>query len=433
VALDCQAARAVFLGGGATAGPGAAPSWDAAADHVATCPACRTRLDQLSSAALSMAEDEISCAACTSQLHAYLDAEAAGTDGASAWPLVHRHLARCPECAGDYRDARAALVDLAAGRLLEPERYPEFDTTFLYPARRPKWRELQSLRRAAVLLLAGVVGLGAWLSLRTEPREPVDRAPVAAGPGATEAAAAIVRTAALPATPIQRQAPRALLTPATIAPPPTASPPATAVRVTGVPTEPAAPPPEVTASPAIGLTPTPPEEPPEEPDDDRPREATPTPTPVMHTRCELPGDGQWVRFLDDKCDVFPNRAGFDLYSFSVANRSRWAFSLCNRTGLDTILAIYADGAFDPAVPCQGLVAFNDDFCARQSRLTVVLDPGDYLVLIAEKSGDINAPYAFKTEAEEAAEGSHCPALVPPPTPTPVMLPPQSTLAPAVSP
>ena len=150
----------------------------------------------------------------------------------------------------------------------------------------------------------------------------------------------------------------------------------------------------------------------------------------MIARCEIRRD-KFERGLDrgGMCDVFPGRSEFDLFAFRVDAPSRWAFSLCNRTELDTILAVYAEGAFDAANPCQGIVAFNDDHCADQSRLTVTLEAGSYWLLIAEKTGDASGPYAFKTEAEEGAQGSDCPALVPA---SPMALVPQALPSPVVT-
>lgn len=137
--------------------------------------------------------------------------------------------------------------------------------------------------------------------------------------------------------------------------------------------------------------------------------ATPTPlkspTPVLVWRCE-PAFPSMLRVLTGTCEGFPNPSEYDLFQLTVATRSRWTVSLCNRTELDTVIALYVGGAFDPAAPCAGMIAFNDDHCARQSRLTVDLDPGIYALVVAEKTGDVGAPYAFKLETDETA-GSAC--------------------------
>ncbi len=462
--MDCHEARQIFTGAADAAAPmRSSPRLAAAEAHVAACTACQTRLDQLAKAVLSMADDELSCAECGAQLHTYVEADLVGGDAAAALPLVHAHLATCPECRGDFGEARLALADLALGRLPQPENVPDFDTSFLRPTPRPAARDLRWLGRAAAVALLLVAGglaatrlvLTAWPGSPAvlggvfspggapddTPRSNSEQAlrPAPGGPTAPERPPSGDRSASARsgATPIARQHATVLATPAgedasrraalspgaqagervAAAPPgprsPVILPPASATTAPAVPPLPVIPP---TAAPGAPAT--------DEPDDEPPAPtavpvptAAPTPTPVMVTRCELEQAQLDGGELSTRCAMFPQLSQFDLYTFQVENRSRWAFSLCNRTAMDTIVALYVAGTFDPAGPCQGIVAYNDDFCDTQSRLTVDLDPGTYWFLIADKSGDENKPYRFKTEAEEGAVGSPCPVEIWLPTAT----------------
>jgi hypothetical protein len=464
--MDCLEARQVFTRAADSAARDQGALRLAAAEaHVAACPVCQTRMDQLAKAVLSLADDEISCAECGSQLHRYVETDLAGGDAAAALPLVHAHLAACPECGGDFAEARLALADLSLGRLPQPEHVPEFDTGFLrrpsiFPARDPRWLG-RAAAAAALLLAAGalcaVAVLRPWNS--GSAGDPADRSlwtELSAWMGGSvppQLASTIVSTAtpstaaaAVPnAAPIARRRAPDLTT-------------AESVSRTGAESDPSAPRPVATgravdlgrrqsgtvpiaagpimtprptvdagAFPPTESTPTPPPtapstaQPPRATDEPEERTPAPTPTatPLMLARCELRREAMDDGELFTRCDRFPQRSQFDLYAFQVENRSRWAFSLCNRTSLDTIIAVYGAGAFDPAAPCQGIIGYNDDYCNVQSRLTVVLDPGTYWLLIAEKYGDFNGPYAFKTEAEEIALGSQCPERVAVTTATPI--------------
>lgn len=478
--MDCLEARQVFTrAADSAARVEGAPRLAAAEAHVAACPACQTRLDQLAKAVLSMADDELSCAECGSQLHRYVETDLAGGDAAAALPLVHAHLATCPECGGDFAEARLALADLSLGRLPQPEHAPEFDMGFLrstprIPLRDPRWLG-RAAAAAALLLAAGAFcavavlqpwspgndgdwagrwpwtafALPTWMGASAPPgRAPADllsATPSAAGHPNTAPVArrraqdlttpeSELRTGHGPDAPDSRAVAAARGADLAGRQPAAGVPIASGTRVAaGAPMAtrptpgagtipPTAEPP--TAPPSTDLPPRATDGP-----EDRTPAPTPTATPLMLARCELRRDAMDDGELAARCDRFPQRSQFDLYALQVDNRSRWAFSLCNRTQLDTIIAVYVAGSFDPAAPCQGIVAYNDDYCNVQSRLTVVLDPGTYWLMIAEKYGDINGPYAFKTEAEEVALGSQCPERVAVatatamPTATPTLTPP----------
>jgi len=430
VNLSCAEARAGFASGvlarrGATDAPATAPSAArAAAEHIATCAACQRHFDRLARAVLSGSDDEISCAECTARLGDFVLADLAGDDTAVVMPLIHRHIAACQACAGDFRAARAAMVDLRLGRLPEPPRAPHLDMSFLRrPAAQPASRAPARVRvaRGGVVLLAvlGAVlvvvrgrmtGPAATPSPGASPvailRPGTLEGPAGAARGPTAVARidlpAIVVTprpaptspspAALEAAAAPAPAMPILVAPATISPPfetptPMPTPPPTLVATPGDFPGPA--PRRATAGPRDTATPTP----------------LKSPTPVLVWRCE-PAFPSMLRVLTGTCEGFPNPSEYDLFQLTVATRSRWTVSLCNRTELDTVIALYVGGAFDPAAPCAGMIAFNDDHCARQSRLTVDLDPGIYALVVAEKTGDVGAPYAFKLETDETA-GSAC--------------------------
>lgn len=140
--MDCNEARSALSGEREIDAARRA----AARAHVATCAVCQARADQLASAILSEAEEELSCAECLARLD--LQGAAILTDGragASAAPgagapadrraldpddLVRAHLARCPECAEAWQLLATGLADLAADRLPTPETWPRFDLSF---------------------------------------------------------------------------------------------------------------------------------------------------------------------------------------------------------------------------------------------------------------------------------------------------------------
>ena len=193
--MDCNEARSALTG---EREPDAARRAIARA-HVAACAACQASADQLASAILSGADEELSCAECLARLDlqgAAILAESRPGRSASAGPsanrsaeperlassadaLVQAHLARCPECAEAWELLSSGLADLAADRLPTPEAWPRFDLSFaLDPAPdvapsagwwRRTMRRLEAsapalgiARLLAGLALAIVLGL-AWL------------------------------------------------------------------------------------------------------------------------------------------------------------------------------------------------------------------------------------------------------------------------------
>lgn len=426
----CAAARAAFaaavLAEHADAAAGAVPAPGPTEQaHIAGCAACRAHFEDLARAVLSMAPDAISCAECTARLGDYVAADLDGAAAAVALPRVHGHLATCRDCEADYRAARAAVVDARLGRLPDPPRAPRLDLSFLdraatRPAALPaaRWAEPGRWARRTVALL---VIIAAVLVARERPggaprddaRGAGTVAPRATGAAAAHGATAVARAdtpplAAVPPTPAAaRSSPppaRAAAIPTAVGVP-TATPPATATDAPAATTTPA---PPDTATAVTATAAMPPET--RRPERTAPPSGTPTPqgspTPMLVWRCE-PAFPSMLRILAGTCAVFPNTSEYDVFRLAVTARSRWTVSLCNRTELDTVVALYRDGAFDPAAPCGGILAFNDDHCDRQSRLTVDLDPGVYALVIAEKTGDVGAPYAFKLETDEAVSDGPC--------------------------
>ncbi|MCB9176897.1 MAG: carboxypeptidase regulatory-like domain-containing protein [Caldilineae bacterium] len=161
--------------------------------HLASCPSCLARLDQLARAALSGRDGEISCAECRGRLPLLRGlAEAgpadAGDPGAArsadaaahadrvdeapararfgpAWQAeTLTHLVRCPDCADELEALSAVLALWEAGRLPAFEAMPAFDLSFLEPVVAPLWRPREASATAGDIvrrLLADlVVSLG---------------------------------------------------------------------------------------------------------------------------------------------------------------------------------------------------------------------------------------------------------------------------------
>ncbi len=119
----------------------------------------------------------------------------------------------------------------------------------------------------------------------------------------------------------------------------------------------------------------------------------------------------------NRCPSFPARSQYDRWRIDVQREGRWQFSTCGLTDLDTILALYREGDFDPAAPCARILAYSDDGCGGEGVQSVIdtsLKPGVYELIVAEKTGDVTAPYALSIAASRS--GQQCPTRVePPPT------------------
>src|SRR3990172_435051 len=126
--LTCEAARAALTGDLAAA---TVTACEAAKVHVARCPACRVRLEQLARAVLSGRDDEIPCAECQDGLVGYLSALADGVNVVAAFPLVHRHRQACHTCTEVELALRLSLGLLDGASLPAPRAVPVFDLTFM--------------------------------------------------------------------------------------------------------------------------------------------------------------------------------------------------------------------------------------------------------------------------------------------------------------
>ncbi|MCB0215792.1 MAG: hypothetical protein KDH92_04085 [Chloroflexi bacterium] len=439
--IDCASARARLLTGD-----------PAAAEHLARCPVCRERLDQLSVAVLSASQDAIPCAECRAWLPqliaggregAALATDPAAQERAAALGRAWTHLDRCPECHAEWLAASAVMAELGRPDLPQPPRVPAIDTRFLRPAR---GRSLPPLRAAAALaLLALGLGTGAvYLKGRGAARAPEpDRladtlATLAPPTGAADEPKAPTEdplVEALAGRAAERATRRAERTPAAVAGPTGPSRTrkaddrgAIALARPGPNAVPATPSigPAVageTATLPASASPGGPSGSAGDPDPDpdatrRPPEASPTPTPEMGTLCMIEGYGPVDAYLAATCDRFPASSAYDVYQLTVREPSRWTFSLCARAQLDTILALYPEGGFDPSAPCRGLVAYNDDYCGRQSRLSLDLAPGTYQLVLAEKTGDLSDFYAIRVGRSLAGGPGACPSHWSP-SPTPI--------------
>jgi predicted anti-sigma-YlaC factor YlaD len=183
--------------------------------------------------------------------------------------------------------------------------------------------------------------------------------------------------------------------------------------------------------------------------------ATPTPTPTATSppppaATPIPDDGPDIlevcrptrpaptgRVLQATCPGFPALSEFDQWQLRVERTGRWRLATCGLTALDTILALYPAGGFDPAEPCSGVLAidgrpaYDDDGCGRQSVLDLRLTPGDYVLIVVEKSGDASAPYRLSVASDRP--GAACPRFDPPPAPiTPTPPVPATVPAPATA-
>lgn len=423
-AADCRRARDGFvvaaLAGGADA---------AAAAHLASCAACRAHLDAFGRALESGAAEAITCAECRARFPALLLASGGRRDAdqpvSEAEGLAARHLAACPDCRAELAAATAVLSGLAAGTLVEPPTLPAVDTRFLHPQPAPTGASWSSKRLAlaglAMLLLCLLsAGLYRTLPIASLPRSELVRPTLPHAAAVRPSASPVLRRsgplAAGPAAATRSAVGAPGPGPATAGRSgPTAGPdrlpvPGATPQVTLAPR--AAPPGAIASAPPPTALPTdaapgPSSEPPE------PRE-TPLPSatarPALVERCVIERPG-FARVLAGACGGFPAVSEHDLYRIEVPTGARWAFSTCGRSQIDTLLALYPAGGFDPAVPCQGLLAFDDDACGRQSHLELDLSPGSYLLVVAEKTGDVAGPYALAVWSSGAS--ASCPGLAPP--------------------
>lgn len=160
-AMRCDDAMQIALDLGDHHDGGEARARDAALTHLRACPSCLARLDQLARAALSGAEDEISCAECRDRMPDLrslpgfavdavtdVEPEADLADASRSEPArlarALRHLRRCPDCAAELPALDAVLRIWEAGRLPELERRPAFDLSFLDSEPARLWQAIPS-------------------------------------------------------------------------------------------------------------------------------------------------------------------------------------------------------------------------------------------------------------------------------------------------
>lgn len=399
----------------------------AVAAHLDGCAACRARLAQLSAAVLTAREDEISCAECRSGMHAAV--AQFGADADSLPPRMAQHLERCSDCSAELGLLGLSLLELGRPSRPMPPASPRVDTGFLRGPARAQ-RRLHPTVLAAMLLLALLLGallrwqLGgaggstpAGIDGNREAGTSGSARPEGTSASASRSGTAAARKdqAALAAS-TERAAEAAAATPS----------PASLASGSGLdratrspaPTNPALQTPAMWPGPAPlpSQTPTssaPPghDEPPQvkEPKEtDPPPAPTPSPTPPMETLCYVEGFGPTSGYLNATCGLFPALSAYDSFVFESTRDARWTFSLCARTELDSILALYPEPGFDPGRPCAGALAQNDDYCGLQSRITVDLPPGRYRLVMSETSGDLSDLYAIRVGISLAGQPQACP-------------------------
>ncbi len=355
---------------------------------------------------------------------------------------VHGHAAACADCRAELLAAEAALaaLDPALPLPADAPTLPEPDLGFLRPGAEPSSDRPTPARRravwawAAAALLLGLVLLragGPWRSGETTV------------PGAGGAGAVAGTPGARPGASPERTAGRGDLAAARAGSSAAASAsgrPTSTTLPAGLPTVPAAavgrrptlvaPRPTPTAGQAPEPTlaaalPVEPQEP-EEPDPTATPTVLPPPVPEQ-ALCALQGFGPDAGLFDPACGPFRSAAAFDLYRIHVSIGGAWRFDTCeNSGGLDTVLALYPDGGFDPLAPCRKLLAAADDGCGPQAVLAVELAPGDYVLLISEQTGDLSAPYRLGVSGPAGQDV--CPRVLP--FERPPMSPAPSATAPA---
>lgn len=75
--------------------------------------------------------------------------------------------------------------------------------------------------------------------------------------------------------------------------------------------------------------------------------------------------------------------------------------------LDTVLFVYqrpdgSPGAFDPALPCLNLVAYDDDFCGPSSLVaSEALEPGNVDLVVTTFANAQKGPYRLKVSSTSA--------------------------------
>jgi hypothetical protein len=224
--MDCRSARELYIG--SVGAPDGALA-DARA-HVATCPACRERLDALGAAALSQDEDEISCAECLGRVSRSGSDEP--VDAGHLDLIAARHLGVCPMCAAVVAELTPTLAALRADALAEPPHYPAVDTSFLpgptpaatSPVATPEaaGRPLSWLLRWVVAAFLAMVALvSIWRGLVPASYPPQEASGVTVTPAPPSPATATAPPTAI-ATPLGEALPGR--TPASTAPPAAASP-----------------------------------------------------------------------------------------------------------------------------------------------------------------------------------------------------------------
>ena len=397
--------------------------------------------------------------------------EVGGPVAADTDPRLSAHLATCPECHDEWLALRDVMGALATGELAPAPDEPSIDLGFLEARPDPadasraasgRWPRL-GLLLALGLLAVALVALPGRLQRAAVDGEPgrgreagapgeggaVDGDPageaVLGGEGevdgarsigdrsalarrAGEASPTVVHRDADRPSPLERgwavhatatarrvviDAARASAT--ARAGTATARAPSPTPRPTPIPPT-ASPTATATATPSATAPPPPPE--PEPTDDDSPD------TIVI---CEPRRPGPIGGELEGSCPLFPAQSEFDAWRLRATERGRWRLATCGHTDLDTILALYPSGAFDPAAPCENLLhvdgdpAYDDDGCdGTRSELDLELDPGEYLLVVVEKSGDASAPYTLSVASNRTS--ARCPALAPVPSSTPATTP-----------
>lgn len=413
----------------------------------ADCARCRPRLDSLGWALLgdpTAVAAGLGCGGFQEQLLAWAGG-APPKDAAAA--AFRGHAAACATCRVDLLAAQAALAALDPGLPLPADApsLPEADLSFLRagpgsgPEQEPGLRatlvppDPAHHRRAwgwaaaglllLLLVLSRTAGLwGEWDSAVFGPGAESDVRVPQVSEGLTTPAGAPRGGISLPTT-AGRLSGKATAdhrsSKATVAP--TRPTPRATPALSGLLARPPQPtPPATQALPptAVALDPAP------EPDESEPDEApsvaaspisSPWPQQAV-ALCALQGFGPDAGLFNPACGPYRDAAAFDLFRIHVAIGGRWRFDTCeNSGGLDTVLALYPAGGFDPAEPCRNLLAAADDGCGAQAALTVELPPGDYLLLLSEQSGDLSAPYRLGVSAPVGQDV--CPRVVPTPEPS----------------
>lgn len=90
----------------------------------------------LVSAMLDLPDNQVACQECLATLPSYIEAELGGIADRVEYRFVKRHILMCAQCGETYLDLLHLAIFEQSGQLLNPDRFPRPDLSFLSGVRR---------------------------------------------------------------------------------------------------------------------------------------------------------------------------------------------------------------------------------------------------------------------------------------------------------